>query len=123
MLKDMPDFTAQMNLFMAPMMKTNKLLVSNMEKLVAFQMSALNTYVDMSMGQMKAAASISSPEDFQGYMKGQVQFFEQLRDKMMGDVKAFADMGNGMKDEFSKLAEENVSDISKATKMPAKKAA
>lgn len=123
MIKDFPDFYSQFSQFATPVVKTNKLLVSNFEKLVDFQLSAMQAYLNLAMSQFKAAAEITSPEDAQAFFKGQVEFSDKMREKVMADLKALADMGNGMKDEFSKLAEENVSEITKASKAVVKKAA
>jgi len=123
MYKDLPDSYSQFSMFLSPVVKTNKLMASNFEKLVAFQMSAFQAYVDLSMSQIKAAADITSPEDAQAFFKSQVEFGEKLREKIMADFKTLTDMGSGMKDEFSKLAEENVGEITKASRAAVKQAA
>ena len=44
-----------------PVIKANKLSAANLEALVNFQMNSLQSYVDMAMARMKAAADISDP--------------------------------------------------------------
>lgn len=111
------------DMFVAPMLKTNKLTVVSLEKLVAFQMSSLQSYVDLTLGQMKAAAAVSNVQELQGFVKAQMEMAAALRQKMLDDVKALTDLGNGLKDDFTKLAEENVADIKAKTEKAVKKAA
>ena len=99
-----------------PMVKANKLVVANMEKLVNFNMVTMQSYVDMSLEQMKAASEINNPQALQAFWSKQAETANALRQKMMDDAKALADMGNGMKEEFSKLAEENTKEFSKTNK-------
>lgn len=106
-----------------PVIKANKLAVTNLEKLVSFQMSAMQTYVDMGMEQLKAAAEVNSPQSFQSFWSKQVELSNVLRQKVLDDTKALVDLGNGMKDEFTKLAEDNVKEISQAAPKAASKAA
>lgn len=113
MYQNLPDFYNQF--VFTPMVKANKLFASNLEKLVAFQMSALQAYVNLSLAQVKTAAAITSPEEAQAFIKSQVEFGEKVREKMIVDFRTLTDMGNGMKDEFSKFAEENVEEITKAS--------
>lgn len=111
------------DMFVAPMVKTNKLAVASLEKLVAFQMSSLQSYVDLTLVQMKAAAAVTNVQELQGFVKGQMELAASLRQKVLDDVKALTDLGNGVKDDFAKLAEENVADIKAKTEKAVKKAA
>lgn len=105
-----------------PMVKANKLAVTNFEKLVSFQMNAMQTYVDMGLEQLKAAAEVNSPQSFQSFWSKQVEMSNVLRQKVLDDTKALVDLSNGMKDEFTKLAEDNVQEISQAAPKAASKA-
>lgn len=107
-----------------PMLKANMMMVNNMEKLVNFQMATMQSYVDMGLQQMKAAAEINGPQAMQSYVSTQVETANTLRQKMLDDSKALAELGAEFKDEFTKLAEDNVKEVNKATpKASAKKAA
>jgi phasin family protein len=105
-----------------PVVKANKLAVTNFEKLVGFQMNAMQAYVDMGLEQLKAAAEVNSPQSFQSFWSKQVEMSNVLRQKLLDDTKALVDLSNGMKDEFTKLAEDNVKEISKAVPKTASKA-
>lgn len=107
-----------------PMVKANKLAVTNLEKLVNFQMNAVQAYVDLGLDQLKAAAEVNSPQSFQSFWSKQVEASNVLRQKLLDDTKALVDLSNGFKDEFTKLAEDNVKEIAKAApKAPAAPAA
>lgn len=115
---------AQAENFIEPIVKANKVALTNLEKLVNFQMSALQSYVDLGMEQLRAASEINSPQALQTYMSKQVETSNVLRQKLLDDAKALVDLGNGFKDEFAKLAEDNVKELVKSVpKAPAKKAA
>ena len=115
---------AQVETFIEPVLKANKLAVTNFEKLVNFQMSAFQSYMDLGLEQLKAAAEVNSPQTLQAFMSKQVETGNVLRQKVLDDTKALVDLGNGFKDEFTKLAEANVKEFVKAApKAPTKKAA
>ena len=99
------------DVFVVPTVKTNKLAVDHLEKLIAFQMSALQSYVDIGVGQLKAAAEVSSPEDAQDFFKKQLEVSAKLRQKVLDDLKALTDLGNGFRDDYTKLAKENVNEV------------
>ena len=115
---------AQIETFVEPVIKANKVAVTNLEKLVNFQMSAMQAYVDMGLDQLRAVAEINSPQTLQAFMSKQVEASNVLRQKVLDDTKALVDLSNGFKDDFTKLAEANVKEFVKATpKAPVKKAA
>lgn len=107
----------QSQTYLLPVVKTNRLWVANLEKLINFQISTLQSYVDLGLGQMKTAAEISSYQELQGFLGGQVEFATNLRQKLLDDAKVFADLSASFKADLDKLTEENVSELTeKATK-------
>ncbi len=104
---------SNMESMLEPMVKANKMVIANMEKLASFNMATMQSYVDMSLEQMKAASEVNSPQALQAFWTKQVETANAMRQKMMDDAKALADMGNGMRDEFAKLAEESVKQVNK----------
>ncbi|MGF1527971.1 MAG: phasin family protein [Candidatus Competibacterales bacterium] len=107
----------------APMVKTNQMMASHVEKLVRLQMSSAQNYVDMMLEQMKTLAGVSNPQQAQECMKKSVDMLNAMRQKMMDDVKSMTELGTEMKNDFTKLAEENASELTKATKAAAERAA
>ncbi len=109
--------------FVAPVAKTNQLAVANLEKLVAFQLNALESYVALGLDRMKAAAEISDVNGFETFVNGQVEAANVLRQKLIDDTQALVDLGAGFKAEFEKLAEANAAELNGKVVKSAKKAA
>lgn len=108
-LANFTKMSAQYQNFLGPMIKANKLSAANLEMLVNFQMSTLQSYVDMAMGRMKAAAEISDPASLQAFISSQAETIAGLNQKFMEDSKALADLMARFKTEFDKLAQESLS--------------
>ncbi len=106
---------AQTQPLMAPVLKANKLAVANMEKIVALQMDSLRTYVDLGMGQLKAAVAVSNPEDLHTFVNKQVEVASTIRQRLLNNTKALADLGTNYKAEINKLTEENVGELTQKT--------
>jgi len=109
MLANFTKISTQYQSFLGPMTKANKLSAANLEMLVNFQMSTLQSYVDMAMSRMKTAAEISDPEGFQTFMSSQVETMASLNQKFLDDTKALADLMAKFKADFDQLAQESLS--------------
>ena len=103
------------DLFVTPVIKTNQMMVGHLEKLIAFQFGSLQSYADIGINQLKSAANISTVQDMQNFFKSQMELAASLRQKMMDDAKAFADISNGFKDDYTSLAKENMAEIKEKT--------
>ena len=90
----------------APMVKANKLLVTELERLVNFQMGIMRYYVDIALNQLKAAAEISDVNSLQEFFKGQVEVTDKVRQRMIEDTKALANLGTSFKADLDALAKE-----------------
>lgn len=101
-------FSEQYQYLMTPAIKANKLSAANLEALVNFQMSALQSYIDMAMTRMKAAADITDPASLQAFMTGQAEAIASLHQKLMDDAKALADLTSRFKTDFDKLLQESL---------------
>ena len=93
-----------------PVVKANKLLVENMEKMVVFQMSALKSYLDIGLNQMKAAAEINDVKSLQDFYKRQTDIAQAVQQKFMNDAKAMSDMAARFKAEMDNLAKATLED-------------
>lgn len=113
----------QYEAFLAPMVKANRLAVSNYEKLVTFQMGALRSYVELGMERLKAAAQVSDLQGYQAFLNDQVQVAGVVRQKLLDDAKALADLGAGFKADFDTLVKESAATMNKAAKAAVGKAA
>ena len=94
-----------------PMIKANKLLVTELERLVNFQMGIMRYYVDIVLNQLKAAAEISDVNSLQEFCKGQVEVTNKVRQRMIDDTKALADLGTGFKADLDALAKERTEEL------------
>jgi phasin family protein len=104
----MTKMTEQYQNFLAPVVKANKLSAANLESLVSFQMSALQAYVDMAIGRMKAAADINDPASLKTFLTSQAEAIAGLQQKLMEDTKTLGDMANRFKSEFDALVKESM---------------
>jgi phasin family protein len=107
----MAKMSEQYQHFLAPVIKANKLSAANLETLVNFQMSALQSYVDMAINRMKVAADISDPASLQTFMTSQAEAIASLHRKLMDDSKVLADLTARFKAEFDKLVQESLAAI------------
>lgn len=112
MANEFANVFAQFQSFQAPVVKANKLAVANFEKLVDFQFNAFRSYVDLTVEQLKAASEVNDPKSLQDFLAGRVEVANVVRQKVLDDTKALADLNAGFLAEFSKLAEENVAEVS-----------
>lgn len=109
----MAKMSEQYQQFLAPVIKANKLSAANLETLVNFQMSALQSYVDMAINRMKAAADISDPASLQAFLTGQAEAIASLQRKFVEDAKILSELATRFKTEFDKLAQDSIKLITK----------
>lgn len=100
------EIVAKAQSYLAPVTKTNKLFVANLEKLVAFQFATAQSYADFALARLQAATDVSDADSLKAFAEAQVAAAETLRQKLVDDAKAFADLGAGFKAEFEALVAE-----------------
>jgi len=71
-----------------PLIKANQLFAANLEKMVVFQMNVLQSYLNIGLNQMKAAAEINDLNSLQDFYKRQSEIVETMRHKLLIDTKA-----------------------------------
>ncbi|HOB62704.1 MAG TPA: phasin family protein [Candidatus Competibacteraceae bacterium] len=94
--------------FLSPVIKANKLSASNLEALVNFQMSTLQSYIDISIARIKAAADIDDPASLQAFLSSQVELIASLQKKFADDSKSLGELMAKFKGDFEKLVQENL---------------
>lgn len=109
--------------FLAPVVNTNKLAVAKLEKLVFFQLSSLQSYVDLSIDRLKAAAEVRGPQDLPAFFDGQVKAVGTLRQLMLDDAKTLARLASESQADFSEQAKGNVQELSDKTARTVKETA
>lgn len=95
----------------APVVEFNRLAVANVEKLVGFYQGVVPGYVALGLGQLKAAAEVSSVESAQAFAQSQVEAVRVLNDKLVADGKALAELVNGLVAEYNGLVRERVAAV------------
>jgi len=86
-----------------PLVKVNKLMVENIEKMMLFQMNALKAYLDIGINQMRAAAEINDVKSLQSFYKRQTDIAQTVQQKMLHDAKAMSDLATRFKTEMDGL--------------------
>lgn len=104
----MTKMSEQYQNFLAPVIKANKLSAANLETLAHFQMNALQTYVEIAINRMKAAAEISDPASLKAFMTSQSEAIASLQQKLVDDAKTLSDLAASFKAEFDKLVKESM---------------
>lgn len=98
----------QYQTFLNPVIKANKLSAANLEALVNFQLSTLQSYIDLAIGRLKAAANIENPESLREFLTGQAEAIASLQQKLLDDSKALTDLTTRFKADFDKLVQESL---------------
>jgi phasin family protein len=91
---------------LAPVARVNKMAITDLEKLIAFQMSTLTSYVDLSLGEFKAATDLTQFKDLQSFYNRQLELSSVFHKKVIDDATALFELNHSLTNEFVKLAEE-----------------
>lgn len=95
---------------LAPFQTISTLAAEKASKLANIQLSALETYLAVSINQCKAAAAIHSPEDFQNLANKQAELVKLLGEKALVDFQQVMLLGQ----EFGAGVQSAVLESSKA---------
>jgi len=98
----------QYQTFLNPVIKANKLSAANLEALVNFQLNTLQSYIDLAIGRIKAAANIDNPDSLRDFLTGQAESIANLHQKLLDDSKALTDLTPRFKAEFDKLVQDSL---------------
>ncbi|NMQ20745.1 phasin family protein [Candidatus Competibacter phosphatis] len=94
-----------------PLVKVNKLMVENIEKMMLFQMNSLKAYLDIGINQMRAAAEINDVKSLQSFYKRQTDIAQTVQQKMLHDAKAMSDLATRFKTEMDGLTKTTLEDV------------
>lgn len=86
-----------------PLIKANKVMIDNVEKMLLFQMNTLKSYCDIGINQLRAAAEITDPHSLQDFCKRQAEIVQTLQCKFMNDTRILSAMAAGFKTEIEGL--------------------
>lgn len=94
-----------------PLVKANKLMVENIEKMMVFQMNSFKAYMDIAINQMRAAAEINDVKSWQDFHKRQSEIAQTIQQKMIHDAKAVSDLATRFKAEMDNLTKTTLDDV------------
>jgi phasin family protein len=112
------NFSTQNQAVFASTRKTNSLAVASLEKLVAFQISTLASYMDLGVGRLKAAANIADFADLQNFYAEQIEVNDKLLQELLHNGQALSDLVVSHKAEWDKLVKENIAELISRTTAP-----
>ncbi|MCB1824966.1 MAG: phasin family protein [Candidatus Competibacteraceae bacterium] len=93
-----------------PLVKANKLMVENIEKMMLFQMNSLKTYLDIGINQMRAAAEINDVKSLQSFYKRQTDIAQTVQQKILNDARLMSDLAARFKTEMDGLTKTSLED-------------
>ena len=100
-------FTEQAKSFSAPLAKFSSLMVDNMEKMTEFQLKAIKSYADLSLGQIKSAVDVKDAESLRTFSSSQAEVAATVNKKIMEDAKAISEMATDFKGKMETIWEES----------------
>jgi phasin family protein len=85
-----------------------QLTVSNLEKLTALQMSALQSYMNLGLEQVKSVTQVTDLNNLQDLYKQQTAAANSVQQQLLADVKALSDWSSACKAEWDNVLKECV---------------
>lgn len=105
----------------AAVVKANKLVVANVEKLVGLQIASLQYYADLGLARLKSAAEVGSAKEWQEFVNGQARVVASVNQRVVEDTKALVDLGVAAGAEYEALINDVVETAPNAFKAVAEK--
>lgn len=100
---------------MVPLTQTNRAAVSNLDRLVNFQVDVWRSYIDFGMGRLKAAAEVRDMDSLGNFISGQWEATGHLFNKMVHDSQRLVQLGTDMSASVSDQAKGMMEESKKAT--------
>lgn len=101
-------FSEQTENTMAPFVKFNKLFAKNVEQLTEMQLSAMRSYGDMGLTQLKAASEIKDANSMTVFSSQQLATLTKLSQQMMDDSKKLGSIAQEFKEDVDQLVAESI---------------
>ncbi|MDJ1160287.1 phasin family protein [Chelatococcus sp. SYSU_G07232] len=103
--------------------KANRVTLANLERLTAFQMDALQAYVDLGGARLKAAMDIHDLGGLITFQANHLRLLMTLYEKLIADARALADLGVAFKAELDRAGENEAAPPQTAQAPSSRKAA
>jgi len=89
-----------------PFAKTNRLFVGNIEKMIAFQINVLKSYLDIGLNQMRAAAEVTDIKSFHDFCERQSAIAQTMQYKLMREGQAMSGVTRRLKSKMDHLTQD-----------------
>lgn len=112
-------FSDQTKLFFGPLKQINQTFVSQIEKLSDFQIESIKSYSEIGLKRLKSAIEMEDMQTVQEFAKSEMDFVNNINQKVLDDAKKLTDIGNEFKSEVEELLKESLNqagDVSKGAK-------
>lgn len=101
-------FSEQTEKTLAPYIKFNKLVAKNVETITELQLSAVRTYSQMGLAQVKAASEVTDVTSLTAFSSQQLASLTQLSQQLMDDSTKLQSIAKEFKDDLEKLTADNL---------------
>lgn len=85
-----------------------KLGVDHLEKLVALQLDAAQSYAELAVKEARAALDVNDTESLQAYLKRQQELGNTIGTRVKGDAEKVVSLNKAFVDQIQKIAKQNV---------------
>ncbi len=107
-------FSEQTEKTMAPYIKFNRLLAKNVETMTELQLSAVRTYSDMGLAQIKAASEVTDITSLTAFTSQQLASLTKLSQQMIDDSNKLQSVAKEFKEDLEKLTADNMKAVTPA---------
>ncbi|MGF1873185.1 phasin family protein [Photobacterium indicum] len=107
-------FSEQTEKTLAPYAKFNKLFSKNVEELTELQLTAVRTYSELGLSQLKAVGEVKDLQSLAEFNGQQLETLTKLSQQLMEDSKKFSSVAQTFKTEVDELVAENVKEVTPA---------
>ena len=98
---------------LAPVEAYNRLAVETAEKVVALQISSVESYYALGFANLKALLEVHDVEAFKSYIEKNNELIKSISERVVGDAKAVTELGSDFTEEVKKIGEESVKAVTK----------
>lgn len=106
----------------APVRKLQATLLDHAEKMAKFNLETVQSYTELSLNHARELAAINSPEQVQSYLQNASKTAQQVGEKVAQDGQKLAELSQAAGEDLRKVAEEQVTTVTKNVQGAAAKA-
>lgn len=107
-------FSEQTEKTLAPYIKFNKLVAKNVETITELQLTAVRTYSDMGLAQVKAASEVTDVTTLTSFSSQQLASLTKLSQQLIDDSNKLQAIAKEFKDDLEKLTADNMKAVTPA---------